>query len=55
MEGLEGKKVIVYYDDLGKVSRKDGILTNITDSEYILNNKMIIPKTRVIRVEIVGD
>lgn len=52
MEGLEGKKAIIFYDDLGKVSRKDGILTAISETDYILDDRMIIPKNRVIRVEI---
>jgi len=52
MEGLEGKQVKIFYDDLGKVSRKDGVLTSISDTDYVLDNKMIIPKSRVIRVEV---
>lgn len=52
MEGLEGKKVTIFYDDVGSVSRKDGILTSISDSDYVLDNRMIIPKARVIRVEV---
>ncbi|MFO7815151.1 MAG: hypothetical protein R6V14_05385 [Halanaerobiales bacterium] len=52
MEGIVGKKVIIFYDDLGKVSRKDGELTAISDSDYTLDNYMIIPKARVIRVEV---
>ena len=53
MEGIEGKKVIIFYDDLGRVSRKDGILTAVSGTDYILDNRMIIPKARVIRVEVV--
>lgn len=52
MEGLEGKQVAIFYDDLGHVSRKDGVLTKVTDTDYVLDNKMIIPKARVIRVEV---
>ena len=52
MEGLEGKKVIIFYDDLGKVSRKDGVLTSVSENDYTLDNRMIIPKSRVIRVEV---
>jgi hypothetical protein len=52
MEGLAGKKVTVFYDDLGRVSRKDGILTSHTETEYVLDYCMIIPKARVVRVEV---
>ena len=52
MVGLEGRKVIIFYDDLGKVSRKDGVLTAISETDYTLDNRMIIPKNRVIRVEV---
>lgn len=52
MVGLEGKHVVVFYDDLGHVSRKEGILTLVSESDYTLDNKMIIPKARVIRVEV---
>jgi len=54
MAGLEGKEVIIFYDDLGKVSRKDGFLTKVTDSDYVLDDKIIIPKLRVIRVEVLN-
>ena len=52
MEGLEGKKVVIFYDDLGKVSRKDGVLTAVSKDDYVLDKKLIIPKSRVIRVEV---
>ena len=52
MDGLAGRKVIIFYDDLGKVSRKDGVLTNISETDYTLDNRLIIPKGRVIRVEV---
>jgi len=52
MEGLEGRRVTIFYDDLGHVSRKDGVLTSLENNEYILDNKIIIPKQRVIRVEV---
>lgn len=53
MEGLVGKQVKIFYDDLGHVSRKDGILTAISNTDYTLDNFMIIPKARVIRLEVV--
>ena len=46
------KKVILFYDDLGHVSRKDGVLTNVTETEYTLDNKIIIPKSRTVRLEL---
>ena len=52
MEGLKGKRVSLFYDDLGNVSRKDGILTSVNFSEYEIDNRLIIPKSRVIRLEI---
>ena len=55
MDGIEGKKVTIFYDDLGHVSRKDGVLTQVTETDYILDSRMIIPKHRVIRVEVKHD
>ena len=56
MEGKEkyyiGKYLTIFYDDLGSVSRKDGICTHSSDSEIILDNKIIIQKSRVIRMEV---
>lgn len=52
MEGIEGRKATIFYDDLGRVSRKDGILTSVTESDYVLDNIIIIPKSRVVRVEV---
>lgn len=52
MEGMVGKKVVIFYDDLGKVSRKDGVLSNISETDYTLDSRMIIPKHRVVRVEV---
>ena len=49
---LEGKKVAIFYDDFGKVSRKDGVITAISEQEYILDSRIIIPKHRVVRVEV---
>jgi len=52
MERLEGRKVVVFYDDLGHVSRKDGVVTCVSEAEYVLDNRIIIPKRRIIRVEV---
>ena len=52
IDGIEGKHVTIFYDDLGHISRKEGILTRVTESDYWLDDRMIIPKARVIRVEL---
>lgn len=58
MEGKEGngnyigKKVAVFFDDLGRVSRKDGICTYSDTTEIILDNKMVLPKARIVRIEV---
>ena len=49
---MEGKKITIFYDDLGKVSRKDGLCTSNTDSEIELDHKLIIQKTRIVRIEV---
>jgi len=54
MAGLEGKKLTIFYDDMNHVSRKDGVCTANSDSEIELDYKIVIPKQRVIRMEIVG-
>lgn len=48
------KEVIFAIYDFGKVSRKDGVLSSVTDSDYVLDNRIIIPKARVVRVEVQG-
>lgn len=52
MERIEGRKVLIFYDDFGKVSRKDGVVTEVNSEEYVLDYKCIIPKSRVVRVEV---
>lgn len=53
MEGrLVGKAVKVFYDDLGHVSCKEGTVTNNSELEIELNSKVIIQKSRVVRVEV---
>lgn len=52
MEGLEGKKIVVFYDDFKSVSRKEGICTSDSDIEICLNDSVIIPKARIIRIEV---
>jgi len=52
MEGLKGKRIVVFYDDGSAISRKDGFCTTNTDSEIIIDNRILIPKNRVVRVEV---
>lgn len=52
-DGLEGKRVIIFYDDGKDVSRKDGLVSNITDTFVELDYKILIPLNRVVRVEVV--
>lgn len=56
MEGKEkyvGKRVTVFYNDFGRgVSRKDGICTGYTDSEIELDNRIVLPKSNVVRMEV---
>ena len=52
MEKIEGRKITVFYDDFGKVSRKDGICTSNSNVEIILDNSVIIPKQRIVRIEV---
>ncbi len=49
---LVGKYVKIFYDDLGHVSCKEGICTTNSDAEIEIDYKIIIPKTRLIRVEV---
>ena len=47
-----GKNVRVYYEDgTGRVSRINGIVTKYTD-EIILDENVIIPKHRIVRIEL---
>lgn len=52
--GLVGKYVKVFYDDLGKVSCKEGKCTSNSETEIELRNELIIPKSRIVRIEIIG-
>ena len=55
MEGnnLEGKRIAVFYDDLGRVSRKDGVCSSNSETEIVLDDKIIIQKNRIVRIEVV--
>jgi hypothetical protein len=50
---LVGKEISIFYDDgAGHVSRKDGRCTSNSDTEIILEDKIILPKQRIVRVEV---
>ena len=50
--GWEGKKISVYFDDGDKVTRHDGVCTNNNDVEIELDDRELIPKSRIVRVEV---
>ena len=50
--GVVGKELKVFYDDLGHVSCKEGKCTSNSDSEIELDNKIILQKNRVVRIEV---
>lgn len=52
MEGLVGRKVSVFYNDFERVNRKDGTCTNDNDEYITLDEKIIIPKLRIVRIEV---
>jgi len=55
MEGQEGylnKRIKVFYDDLGHISRKDGLCTAVSEIEVVLDSKIAIPRTRIVRIEV---
>lgn len=57
-DGYIGKQVLVIFEDgqnrdgTPHISSKEGICTNTNSQEIILDNKHIIPKTRIVRAEI---
>ena len=53
--GLEGKRVSVYFNDGERVVRKDGICTENSPDSIILDNKTMIPKLRIIRAEVISQ
>ena len=58
MEGKEknrilNKRVAVFYQDgVNHVSRKDGLLTDSTELDVVLDTWIIIPRARIIRIEV---
>ena len=53
--GWIGKRISVYYDDNDKVSRRDGVCSNNSETEIELDYRLIFQKSRVIRIEIQRD
>ena len=53
---MERKHIMIVFED-GKehISKKTGKCTSNTEFEITLDNKHIIPKSRIIRIEILGD
>ena len=50
---LLNKRISVFYEDgTGRVSRKDGVCSINSDTEIELDNRVIIPKSRLVRVEV---
>lgn len=54
MEGriLEGKKIIIFYNDGDRISRKDGICTTDSLTYICLDNWLFIPHKQIIRLEV---
>jgi len=48
---MEGKKVKIFFDDGNKISWKEGIVTFQDEFGFVLNNKITIPKQRIVRME----
>jgi uncharacterized protein (UPF0248 family) len=61
IQSYDDKKAIIFFDDLEKVSQKEGYIEDITDYSIVLRpsnsqtNKIthdIIPKHRIVRIEL---
>jgi len=50
--GWTGRKISVFFDDGVKVTRHDGVCTANSDTEIELDDKELILKSRIIRVEV---
>lgn len=46
------KKIVIFYHDNEKVSRRDGICTFYDCNWFILDENTLIPVRRIVRVEI---
>jgi hypothetical protein len=49
---LVGKRIIVFFDDKEKVSKKEGICTHDSEIELVLDKRVILPRTRIVRIEV---
>ncbi len=52
MERIEGKKLKIFFDDGEKVAWKEGVVTSQDDFGIVLENKQLISKQRIIRMEV---
>ena len=52
---MKGKKVKVFFDDGEKIAWREGIVTSQDDFSIILDDKDLIPLSRVIRMEVVHN
>lgn len=50
---LVGKKLKIFYDDLSSVSCKEGVCSDDSDISVELDHRIIIPRNRIIRIEVV--
>jgi hypothetical protein len=51
---LRGKEVNVFYNDFSGVNKRHGVITNYSENEIELENYVIIPRKRIVRIEVVG-
>ena len=49
---MEGKQIIIFYSDGERVSRKDGLCTEDGVLFITLDKKIMIPKSRIVRIEL---
>ena len=47
-----GKRIKIYFDDGQKISWREGIVTLHDEFLIILDNKQLIPKGRIVRMEV---
>jgi len=52
---MEGKKVKIFFDDGEKVAWREGIITSEDEFCIELDNKQIISRGRMVRMELMSD
>ncbi|MBS3122530.1 hypothetical protein J4434_06635 [Candidatus Woesearchaeota archaeon] len=52
---MDIRRLKIYFDDGEKISLKEGILTSQDEFCITLDYKVIIPKARVVRMEMLGN